>query len=117
MFGSKPKIVELSEKIKIVKVACGKNHCIALEDWENLQTRGNRVFSWGSGGYGRNGLGSQDDELIPTEISTLSDNENKNITKHIREISAGSTFSIAISRTRNLYYMGKMSNRYYHRHY
>ena len=98
--------------MKIVKVSCGKNHCLPVEDWENLQGRGNRVFSWGNSGYGRNGLGTQDDELIPTEINVLSDPDCKNITKHIREISAGSSFSIAVSRTRNLYYMGKMSNRY-----
>ena len=111
VFGNnKARINEINEKIKFVKVSCGKNHVLALEDWESNPTRGNRLFSWGNSGYGRTGLNTQDDELHPIEITALSDPEHKNITKHIRDIAAGSTFSIAISRTRNLYYFGKISN-------
>lgn len=110
VFGNnKARINEINEKIKFVKVAAGKNHVLALENWEN-SSRGNRLFSWGNSGYGRTGLNTQDDELFPVEIAALSDPEHKNITKHIRDISCGSTFSIAISNTRNLYYFGKISN-------
>lgn len=40
-----------SDSLKFVKVAAGKNHCICVSD----DTSGNRVFSWGFGGYGRLG--------------------------------------------------------------
>ena len=42
---------EIKSNIRIVSVAAGKNHSLALEDWENGGS--NRVFSWGFGGYGR----------------------------------------------------------------
>ena len=111
VFGSnQPKVKEINEKIKIVKVACGRNHCLALEDWETNAGKGNRLFAWGVSGHGRTGHNNQDDVLFPCNINVLDDPDNKNITKHIRDISCGSTFSVAISRTRNLYYFGKIVN-------
>jgi alpha-tubulin suppressor-like RCC1 family protein len=111
VFGSnQPKVKEINEKIKIVKVACGKNHSLALEDWENSSRGGNRLFSWGNSGNGRTGHNNQDDILYPCEINALSDPDNKNITKHIRDIACGSTFSVGISRTRNLFHFGKLVN-------
>lgn len=110
VFGSSAKIKQINDEIKFCKVACGAHHCIALEEYESLTTRGNRVFSWGNSGNGRTGHNCQDACLSPVEISGFSDPDNKNITKHVRDISCGSTFSIAVSRTRNLYYFGKMAN-------
>jgi alpha-tubulin suppressor-like RCC1 family protein len=50
-------IAELKDKT-MAKVACGTNHCVAIDDkgW---------VYVWGSGDYMRLGLGEQKDELKP----------------------------------------------------
>ena len=73
--------------IAIRKVACGRNHSICVEDWEectidtrtsdaHAQPRLNRVFTFGFGGYGRlgHGSGSTADELAPRELVIFSHN-------------------------------------------
>jgi len=124
--------------IHIRAVAAGKNHAIVLEDWDALDCDNNitsststttkpnlnRVFSWGFGGYGRLGHNFGQDEYFPREIthfshyvSNLSSINNQrqqvipvNKQKQIRQIVGGSSFSIAISESKHLYYWGKISN-------
>ena len=53
--------------MKIVQVACGDYHTMALTDSGEL-------FTWGKGSDGRLGHGSNDviDELLPRPVSSLS---------------------------------------------
>jgi len=119
--------------IHIRAVAAGKNHAIVLEDWDDLDNENtismnkpnlNRVFSWGFGGYGRLGHNFGQDEFFPREITHFShyisnpasiNNQRQQVVpvnkqKQIRQIVAGSSFSIAISESKHLYYWGKISN-------
>jgi len=84
-----------AERIKMRKVAAGKNHAMCLEDWEGGHQ--NRVFAWGFGGYGRLGHNVNTDELVPKEITFFNQsNANKlNPQKFIRDIQACTTFSLA----------------------
>jgi len=102
----------------IKSVACGKNHSLCLEDSEREGSL-NRMFSFGFGGYGRLGHNCSDDEYFPREINIFSQYEggvqgkqilNTNPQKQIVQIYAGSTFSLAISKSKHLYFWGKMSN-------
>jgi len=107
--------------VKIRAVACGKNHSLALEDWETPGAL-NRLFTFGFGGYGRLGHNSPDDELVPREINVFSQLSPRepgkeqfpvlptNSQKQIRHIVAGSTVSLAVSSGGNLYSFGKLSN-------
>ncbi|XP_065650187.1 protein RCC2 [Hydra vulgaris] len=45
-------------KPKITKIACGVNHCCAIDDKQ-------RLFTWGFGGYGRLGHNDTKNELVP----------------------------------------------------
>ena len=67
----------------------------------------NRLFTWGFGGYGRNGHNSGDDELVPRELTFFS---KPNPSHQVRDIVAGGTFSCVITETRQLYFWGKLPN-------
>ncbi|KAJ1408124.1 regulator of chromosome condensation 1/beta-lactamase-inhibitor protein II, partial [Ochromonadaceae sp. CCMP2298] len=54
------------DSVKIIDIACGWDHCLALDD------KG-RVLSWGSGQNGKLGLGNEDNISIPCYIPTLED--------------------------------------------
>jgi len=59
-----PKLIEalvLSEEQKVIQVACGDAHNLAL-------TAEGRVYAWGSGAYGRLGLGTEMDFHVPNMI-------------------------------------------------
>lgn len=100
--------------IKIKCVAAGKNHSVCLEEWESNGL--NRVFSFGFGGYGRLGHTVNIDEVCPREITTFQSIvagqqiPPTNPQKQIHQIVAGSTFSMALSKSKNLYFWGKLSN-------
>jgi alpha-tubulin suppressor-like RCC1 family protein len=47
--------------VTIREVACGANHCVAVDDKK-------RAFSWGFGGYGRLGHSETNNELVPRLI-------------------------------------------------
>lgn len=91
------KILETIEanRIKIRKVAAGKNHAVCLEDWETGHQ--NRVFAWGFGGYGRLGHNGSSDELVPREVSYFNQSNaiKLNPQKFIRDIQACATFTLA----------------------
>ena len=42
---------------KIIKISCGPNHTVAVDE-------NKKVFSWGFGGYGRLGHSETADELV-----------------------------------------------------
>jgi len=123
-------------EIAIRKVACGRNHSIAVEDWEEdvngagaaaaaaagapLPQRLNRVFTFGFGGYGRLGQGSgiTSDELVPREVLTFSQAAAGTNTpvrptspgKQVRHVVAGSPFSLCVTAGGLLHHWGKMAS-------
>lgn len=102
--------------VNIRLVAAGKNHSICVEEWENGGR--NRIYSFGFGGYGRLGSGSGSDELFPREIvnpfQCIVAGQQVPPTNHpqkqIVQIVAGSSYSMAISQSKHLYFWGKLSN-------
>jgi alpha-tubulin suppressor-like RCC1 family protein len=52
-----------SEGLRVVAVACGLEHTLAL-------TREGNVWSWGSGEYGATGLGDLETKTVPWIIQT-----------------------------------------------
>ena len=101
--------------VNVRLVAAGKNHSVCTEDWENGGK--NKVYSFGFGGYGRLGHNAGTDEYYPREITIFQtivggqqvppDNFPQ---KQIHQIVAGSSFSMAISKSKHLYFWGKLSN-------
>lgn len=64
-----PKIIEafqLSDEQKIIEVAAGDSHSMA-------RSKEGRVYSWGSGSYGRLGLGAENDQYVPKMIDKVKD--------------------------------------------
>jgi len=111
--GHLKRITEIpSSTVRIRCVAAGKNHCIAVEDWETPTgetiSTPNRTFSWGNGAHGKLGHNSADDEMTPREITTLCDPRSPQ--KAIRVIECGGGHTLAIAKNRNLFFWGKMSN-------
>jgi len=70
---------------KIVKICCGPNHTIAIDE-------NHKAFSWGFGGYGRLGHAETGDELVPRLIGLFN---TKN--RGIRDVVCGNAFNLAIS--------------------
>ena len=104
-----------ASEVNIRLVAAGKNHSVCVEEWENGGS--NKVYTFGFGGYGRLGHNSGTDELLPREITifqTIVQGQQvspENFPqKQIHSIVAGSTFTMAISKSKNLYFWGKLSN-------
>jgi len=120
--------------IAIRKVACGRNHSICVEDWEEGVGVGagagdagsggpqrlNRVFTFGFGGYGRLGQGSgiTCDELVPREVLTFSQSlpgggaptRPTSPGKQVRHVVAGSSFSLCVTSNGLLHHWGKMAS-------
>jgi len=83
------------EGIKIVDVACGAEHTIALDD-------NGRVFTWGFGGYGRLGHGSPADEVFPRLVNTFLGER-----RTAKRIWAGACGSLALNEVGCLTYWGR----------
>lgn len=60
-------ITELSDK-KCIAVLCGHYHSLAL-------SADHRVWSWGWGVHGQLGVGSIEDVLLPTHVTSLDEYE------------------------------------------
>ena len=62
---SKPTKIEFFDfsKIKIIKLSTGYNHCICMNE-------NNELFSWGFDDSGRLGLNDTNNRLIPTKIDS-----------------------------------------------
>jgi len=95
---SKTKEVTHLSVPKIVKIACGPNHTIAID--ENC-----KAYSWGFGGYGRLGHAETADEHVPRQIGYLA---QKN--RGIRDVSCGAAFSLAQSEIKGMVQMWGIYN-------
>ena len=81
---------------KIVKIACGFGHTLAL-------SHDSRVFAWGEGTWGNVGICNSSEILEPLELHTLA-------TVDVVSIHAGGFHSGAITRAGQLYTWGKNTN-------
>lgn len=96
-----PTIVYFPELfVKIVKVACGYAHTLALSE-EQV------VYSWGSGKYGCLGNSKNENSYTPQRIVKDFD---KNDFKEIIDISAGMYFSLALENDGRVYSWGCGNN-------
>jgi len=78
---------------KIVKIACGPQHTIAIDD--NC-----KAYSWGFGGYGRLGHAETGNELVPRRIGYLEMPK-----RGIREVFCGGAFNLAMSEIKGMVQM------------
>lgn len=79
--GPVPEIVEGSIRAeRIVRVACGQSHCLAVADDGSL-------FAWGHGYEGALGLGGPDDALEPVQVPGVS---------RVRDVACGKNFSLVV---------------------
>jgi len=69
---------------KIIKISCGPNHTVAVDE-------NKKVFSWGFGGYGRLGHSETADELVPRMIKSL-DGKNRGL----RDVICGNSFTLGL---------------------
>ncbi|KAG0227185.1 hypothetical protein BGW42_003111 [Actinomortierella wolfii] len=95
-----PVVVQGLQGKKIVKIACGANHSLALDE-DGL------VFSWGFGGYGRLGHSKQEDLWYAVSIDHFAGSAK--ITR-ATDIACGSTFSMALDGQRQFWLWGKWKN-------
>ena len=113
---SKGKVLEDidPDSLNFAIVRAGKNHSICVEDWSSSSSQ-NRCFCWGTGGYGRLGHNSPEDELYPRELTFFSPNVAQgsfklNPQRQVRQIVAGSTYTLAVTLSEHVYFWGKLSN-------
>lgn len=83
------------EDVKIVDIACGLNHALAIDS-------NKRCFTWGFAGYGRLGHNDTKNEMVPRNLKTF-DYQNKGLAK----VFAGSTFSKGVDENGVLYFWGQ----------
>ena len=85
--------------VKIVDIACGPEHTVALDDQC-------RVFTWGFGGYGRLGQKSADDVMTP-QMLEIFERDNA-VSGGACEIGAGGLCGFARTNTESkLYFWGQ----------
>ncbi|XP_076815895.1 putative E3 ubiquitin-protein ligase HERC1 isoform X3 [Clavelina lepadiformis] len=78
----KPTLIEELTFTRVVDVACGDGHCLAI-------THINDVFAWGNNAMGQCGLGHTTSPVsVPTRVTSLSN-------MNIHQISAGTSHSLA----------------------
>lgn len=92
-------IVAFSEK-KVVKVACGTNHTVAVDS-------SGFVYTWGNGGYGRLGHREQKDEWVPRLVEVF---QKHNVLPPNAVVSAGASNSACTAGGGQLYMWGKLKN-------
>lgn len=97
---------DLSE-IFISKVACGKNHSIALEKIHDSGA-GGRLFTFGCGGYGRLGHNCVTDEPFAREVVYFSKDYSLRPNLAIKQIGGGIFNSYAIDNRGVLFFWGTM---------
>lgn len=90
--GMTPKMLKDVDEVRIVQVAAGTNHTLALDSL-------GKVWSWGFGGYGRLGHRGPKDELRPRRIETFDPPHYK-----LDFVAAGVTSSFAVQRSRRSTY-------------
>ncbi|SPO42313.1 related to SRM1  len=76
--GTKLAFDTFDEPFLILELHCGQQHTIARDD-------NGYVYTWGFGGYGRLGLGTQQDQLAPTLVPQFArENTLTRATPHLR---------------------------------
>ncbi|KAH9847327.1 RCC1/BLIP-II [Lenzites betulinus] len=99
-YETEPILVRGLAERKIVQIACGSQHALALDS-------DGRVYGWGYNGYCRLGLGNQQDALVPKLIPHFA---GPNELTMGAQIVAGPSNSVVIDK-QNMYYMaGKWKN-------
>lgn len=91
-----PDIIDELRSVKIIKIATGEAHALALSDK-------NELFSWGSNNYGQLGHGSRDTETIPKRVDTLLDCV-------IKDVACGANHSLVLSQDGELFVWGNGAN-------
>lgn len=86
-----PKRVEAFQGYRVIDVACGSGDAQTL-----ALTDDDCVWSWGDGDYGKLGRGGSDGCKVPVKIDALTSIE-------ICTVACGSQFSVALSKTGELY--------------
>ncbi|KAI9433482.1 RCC1/BLIP-II [Lactarius indigo] len=97
---SEPIPVKGLDDKKILHIACGQQHSIALDD-EGL------VYVWGYNGYCRLGLGNQRDVLTPQVVPQFAGPNTQYLGA---KVSAGPSNSVVIDRQGMYYVAGKWKN-------
>ncbi|OWZ68244.1 hypothetical protein AYX14_01286 [Cryptococcus neoformans] len=92
-----PRLVQGFENVKIIEIASGNQHSLALDD-------NGYVYSWGFAGYSRLGLQDQKDRLLPTIVPSFAGN---NELTRARSIACGPTSSTVIDRQNMILIAGK----------
>ncbi|GBE86634.1 predicted protein [Sparassis crispa] len=95
-----PILVKGLEDCKIVKIACGQQHSVAL-DSEGL------VHVWGYNGYCRLGLGNQQDVLIPKIVPQFAGPSEMSMGA---DVIAGPSNTVVIDKQRMYWMAGKWKN-------
>lgn len=80
----------------VIAIDAGENHSAAI-------TVSGKLFTWGTGAWGRLGLGNQDDQSLPRQV-TLPENEVA------QAVSCGAYHSLVLSKTNKLYAFGWNKN-------
>lgn len=93
---SQPTFISSIARERIVNVAAGSGHCLAL-------TRNSKMFAWGAGSDGQLGLGSTDDFLNPTAIRMALKSSR------IIQVAASFRGSYALTGTGSIYWWGRNS--------
>jgi len=88
-----PKQVKALEKQKVIQVAAGHHHSLAL-------TADGQVYSWGNGENGVLGHGSSGNLAAPTPLEFFAD-------KRVKQLSCGEEFSAAVTDDGSLFTWGK----------
>ncbi|KAJ9125455.1 hypothetical protein QFC22_000416 [Naganishia vaughanmartiniae] len=96
-FEDRPKLIKPFTEKKIMMIASGTSHSLALSD-------DGYVWAWGYAGYARLGLGDQKDRLAPTLVPAFT---GSNIMTRASYITCGPACSIVVNRQKVLQIAGK----------
>jgi len=107
--GSDEKLMTLEDSsfIRLSRIACGKNHAIAIEaEWNSDYDCHRRVFSWGCGNFGCLGHGVQSDQYYPRQMSFFKNTFFAN--NSAVNAACGSLHSLVQTKKGHVYYWGRL---------
>ncbi|GFP96700.1 probable E3 ubiquitin-protein ligase herc4 [Phtheirospermum japonicum] len=88
-----------SNSRKIISIAAGEAHTLALTD-------DGKVYSWGRGTFGRLGTGSEEDRHFPVRVSFFGSDDERGEKLKIVVVAAGAYHSLALAGAGQLYEFG-----------
>ncbi len=77
-----PELIASIESVKIIHIACGWDHCLAVDEH-------GKVLSWGSGQNGKLGLGTEENVSLPCYIPTFDSDDECNNPKDAKKDNLG----------------------------